>query len=419
MRILWLNAGLLLPLDKGGKLRTWHLMRHLASRHEITYLSFSDPDASPADLEGMRDVSHTLSTVPRRDPRKGTWRFRLDAARYLLDPVPYAVAKYRSAAYRQRLEEILAREQFDAIVCDFLVPLVNLPARLECPLVVFTHNVEAEIWRRHAETAGNPIARRLLHAQWRRMLRFERSAVARADLVLAVSEADARTMSRLYPGAAGRPFHVVQTGVDTSYFAPPPDPPSRAHLVFTGSMDWLPNEDGMLHFVREILPLIQAEEPAATLSIVGRAPTPAVTALGSRQIEVTGRVEDVRPHIARGAVYVVPLRIGGGTRLKIFEAMAMGRAVVSTTVGAEGLPVHPERDVVIADEPAAFAREVVRLIRDVDRRRAIERAARALVVEHYDWSAVAHQLEDALTRVTRDTATGWASGISRPVEARG
>jgi glycosyltransferase involved in cell wall biosynthesis len=226
-------------------------------------------------------------------------------------------------------------------------------------------------------------------------------------------------MNRLYPGAARRPIHVVQTGVDTSYFAPPSTAPSRAHLVFTGSMDWLPNEDGMLHFVRDILPLIRAEEPEATLSIVGRAPTPAVAALAGERIEVTGRVDDVRPHIARGAVYVVPLRIGGGTRLKIFEAMAVGRAVVSTTVGAEGLPVHPDRDIVLADEPAAFAREVVRLIRDGDRRRAIEDAARALVVQHYDWSAVAHQLEDALARVTRDAATAWASGISRPVEARG
>jgi sugar transferase (PEP-CTERM/EpsH1 system associated) len=419
MRILWLNAGLLLPLDKGGKLRTWHLMRHLAGRHEIAYLSFADPDASPADVAGMREVARRLVTLPRTDPRKGTWRFRLDAARYLLDPVPYAVAKYRSATYRQRVEEILARERFDAVVCDFLVPLVNLPARLDCPLVVFTHNVEAEIWRRHADTATNPVSRRLLGTQWQRMLRFERGAIARADLVLAVSDADARTMGRLYPGAARRPIHVVQTGVDTSYFAPPSTAPSRAHLVFTGSMDWLPNEDGMLHFVRDILPLIRAEEPEATLSIVGRAPTPAVAALAGERIEVTGRVDDVRPHIARGAVYVVPLRIGGGTRLKIFEAMAMGRAVVSTTVGAEGLPVHPDRDVVLADEPAAFAREVVRLIRDGDRRRAIEDAARALVVEHYDWSAVAHQLEDALARVTRDAATAWASGISRPVEARG
>jgi glycosyltransferase involved in cell wall biosynthesis len=169
--------------------------------------------------------------------------------------------------------------------------------------------------------------------------------------------------------------------------------------VFTGSMDWLPNEDGMQYFVQQILPRIREAEPDVTLSIIGRAPTPAVKRLADQAgIEVTGRVDDVRPHIAAGAIYIVPLRIGGGTRLKIFEAMAMGKAVVSTTIGAEGLPVTPGHDIVIADDPAEFARSVVDLIRDDAARRRIETAARQLVVERYDWSAVAQDFEHALTR---------------------
>jgi glycosyltransferase involved in cell wall biosynthesis len=170
-------------------------------------------------------------------------------------------------------------------------------------------------------------------------------------------------------------------------------------MVFTGSMDWLPNEDGMTYFCREILPKVRQAEPEATLSIIGRAPTPAVRKLAEIPgVEVTGRVDDVRPHIARGAVYVVPLRIGGGTRLKIFEAMSMAKAVVSTTVGAEGLPVSSGRDIEIADEPARFAHSVVHLMRDVEARRLIETAARALVVERYDWAAVAHDFESALLK---------------------
>jgi polysaccharide biosynthesis protein PslH len=165
-------------------------------------------------------------------------------------------------------------------------------------------------------------------------------------------------------------------------------------------MDWLPNEDGMQYFVREILPRIRQVEPDATLSIIGRAPTPAVRRLADDAgIEVTGRVDDVRPHIAAGSVYVVPLRIGGGTRLKIFEAMAMGKAVVSTTIGAEGLPVTSGRNIVIADEPARFAQAVVHMIRDVDERRRIEAEARRIVVDRYDWSAVAQDFEEALGRV--------------------
>jgi sugar transferase (PEP-CTERM/EpsH1 system associated) len=401
MNILWLNAGLLLPLDKGGKLRTWHLMRHLARRHDISYLSFSDPSQTVADVEGMRDVASHVVTVPRTDPAKGSARFYVDASRYLLDPVPYAVAKYRGAAYRAAIDRLLHERKFDAIVCDFLPPVVNLPERVPCPTILFTHNVEAEIWRRHRDNATNPGARLLLREQWRRMLRFERAALTRFDLVLCVSDADRQTFARLYPGALKAPAHVVKTGVDTEYFAPMTDyPSSRAHLVFTGSMDWLPNEDGMQYLVRQILARIRQVEPETTLSIIGRSPTPVVKRLAETAgIEVTGRVDDVRPHIARGSVYVVPLRIGGGTRLKIFEAMSMGKPVVSTTVGAEGLPVTPGHDICIADEPARFAQAVIHLIRDDELRRRIETEARRLVVERYDWSAVAQDFEDALARL--------------------
>ncbi len=402
MKILWLNAGLLLPLDKGGKLRTWHLMRHLAQRHDITYLSFSDPGEQAQEREGMREVAARLVTIPRQDPGKGTAAFYVDAGRYVIDTVPYAVAKYRAGEYQAALARLLNESRFDALVCDFLPPAVNLPQRLPCPAILFTHNVEAEIWRRHAENATNPLSRLLLGQQWRRMLRFERDALSRFDLVLAVSDADRQTFARLYPGALKRPAHVVQTGVDTAFFAPMSAAGRErpAHLVFTGSMDWLPNEDGMVYFVRDILPRIRQAEPDTTLSIIGRAPTPAVRRLAEQPgIEVTGRVDDVRPHIAAGSVYVVPLRIGGGTRLKIFEAMAMGKAVVSTTVGAEGLPVTHGADVLIADEPARFAQAVVHMIRDVEARRRIEAAARRLVVERYDWSAVAADFEDALERI--------------------
>jgi sugar transferase (PEP-CTERM/EpsH1 system associated) len=403
VKILWLNAGLLLPLDKGGKLRTWHVMRHLAARHDITYLSFEDATQTAADRAGMREVCARLETVPRTDAAKGTWRFYADAASHVVDPVPYAIGKYRSAAYRARIDALLARERFDLVVCDFLPPAVNLPDRLPCPSIVFTHNVEAEIWRRHAEQASNPIAKRLLTQQWKRMLRFEAAALSRFDLVLAVSDADAQTFARLYPGSLAAPAHVVQTGVETDYFMPVAAAPERTHMVFTGSMDWLPNEDGMTYFCRDILPKVREAEPGATLSIIGRSPTPAVRRLADIPgVEVTGRVDDVRPHIARGAVYVVPLRIGGGTRLKIFEAMSMAKAVVSTTVGAEGLPVTDGRHLDIADEPARFAQAVVRLMRDAGARGELEAAARRLVVERYDWSAVALDFEEALRQTVND-----------------
>lgn len=421
MRILWLKADLLLPLDKGGKLRTWHLMRELATHHAITFLSFVDPDQPRADIDGMHEVASEVVTVPRRDAAKGTLAFYLDAARHLLSSRPYAVAKYESGAYKTAVADALARTAYDLIVCDFLPPAVNLPATLPCPVVLFTHNVEAEIWRRHADTATGLVKRLLLGTQYRRMLRFEAETLRRFEGVLAVSEADRETFSRLYPGAAREPIHVVPTGVDTSYFAPASADPEAASpadgrtLIFTGSMDWLPNEDAMRFFCRDILPLIRAEEPEVTLQIVGRAPTPEVRRLAEdTAVQVTGRVDDVRPFMRQAAVYIVPLRIGGGTRLKIFEAMAMSKAVVSTTVGAEGLPVTAGEHLMLADEPRSFARSVVRMLRDLERRRGIERAARALVVEHYDWAVAAANLEAALVRAAHVTHLPAATGGGAP-----
>ena len=397
MRILWLKSDLLLPLDKGGKLRTWHLMRHLARRHEITYLSFADPDQPRADIEGMREVAVRVETIPRSDPPKAFPARSTPTRRcHLADPLPYAVGKYRSRAYRRRFRELLRKRAFDLIVCDFLPPAVNLPARLPCPASSSRTTSRpksggATRKRRRRRPAGCSTGRSTAGCS-----RSKDACCARFDGVLAVSEADRDTFARLYPGAARRPMQVVATGVDTRFFAPAAERRPRSRLVFTGSMDWLPNEDAMLYFCRDILPLIRAREPEVTLSIVGRAPTPAVQKLAAEHgIVVTGRVDDVRPFMRDAAVYIVPLRIGGGTRLKIFEAMAMGKAVVSTTVGAEGLPVTDGEHVRLADDPATFADAVVRLLRDVDARRSLEAAARTLVVARYDWSAVAGELEEA------------------------
>jgi sugar transferase (PEP-CTERM/EpsH1 system associated) len=402
MRVLWIKSDVLLPLDTGGKLRTWHLLRNLATRHDVTYLGGAAGDQRPEHIDGMREVARHVHVVPRSNAAKGSLRFYADAALHLLDPLPYAVGKYRSRAFRSRVEDLLRTGQFDLIVCDFLVPAVNLPRQLPCPSVLFTHNVEAEIWRRHAETRRGRLGRFLYETQHRRMLRFEARTLARFDGVLAVSDADRDTFARLYPGAIKAPVQVIPTGVDTAFFTPAPSSPGSRSLVFTGSMDWLPNEDAMLFFCREVLPIIRREEPDVTLSIVGRTPTAAVARLAQHAgIVVTGRVDDVRPHISNAAVYIVPLRIGGGTRLKIFEALSMGKAVVSTTIGAEGLPVTDGAHLMLADTAQTFAETVVRLLRNLEQRRSLEAAARALVVEHYDWAAAADELDRALTKFAR------------------
>jgi len=403
MRILWLNASLLLPLDKGGRLRTWHLMRHLAQRHSITYLSFAERQLPAAQRAGMSEVCEELVTVPRADRPKAGLPFYASVARSLFDPVPYAVGQYRSRAYREAVAHALANTTYDRIVCDFLVPAINMPKRIGVPSVLFTHNVEAEIWRRHAETERGWLKKHLFRSQWRRMCRFEARTLSRFDRVLAVSDVDRTTLQTLYADVmGGKPISVIPTGVDTAYFAKVEGEPANPHhLVFIGSMDWLPNVDGVTYFAHEVLPRIRQAEPDATFTIVGRAPTAAVQQLTEIPgVQVTGRVEDIRPYLAEAAVNVVPLRIGGGTRLKIFEAMAAGRATVSTSVGAEGLPTEHNRHLLLADDTGAFADAVVTLLRHPARRRALEAEARALVTRQYDWSAAATHLEQAILDTT-------------------
>jgi sugar transferase (PEP-CTERM/EpsH1 system associated) len=341
--------------------------------------------------------------------------FYAQAAWHLLDPQPYAVGKYRSRAFRTRVRDLMATEDFDLVISDFLPPVVNLPARLRCPSALFTHNVEADIWRRHADVATSALARHLLRVQHARMLRFERHALERFDAVLAVSDQDRDTFARLYGDTLTRPVHVVPTGVDTEYFSPAPEPPAEApELVFTGSMDWLPNEDAMVFFCASILPLIRRRVPDVRLTIVGRSPTPVVAKLADAAgVRVTGRVDDVRPYMRDGAVYVVPLRIGGGTRLKIFEAMAMGKAVVSTAIGAEGLPVRDGEHLLLTDDPAAFADAVVRLLHDRDARARIGAAARSLVAEHYDWGAAARVMDAALVECVARARSRHAGATER------
>jgi glycosyltransferase involved in cell wall biosynthesis len=310
-----------------------------------------------------------------------------------------SVAGDHSRPFAERIRACLARDRYDLLVCDFVQPSINIDDRVDIPVLLFQHNVESMIFERHALTASNAPLRWFWRAQWRKMERFEREACQRFGGVVAVSEADRAIFTERF--GARRTF-AIPTAVDADYFRPAAGPVTDGHLVFTGSMDWLPNEDAMTFFCRDVLPLIRAEEPRVTLSIVGRAPTPAVRALANdRGVLVTGTVDDVRPHVGKAAVYVVPLRIGGGTRLKIFEAMAMGKAVVSTAVGSEGLPVVHDQHLLIADRPREFADAVLSLLRDGGRRQRLEAAARSLVVERYDWSAVAGQLDEALTHTAQ------------------
>ena len=388
MHVLWLKTELLHPVDKGGRIRTYNMLRALKRQHRVTYLTLDNGKAAPDAVERAADYCHELIRVPFDEAPRRSPRFWLELLGNIASPLPYAVAKYRSPPFRQAIERAARENGVDVVVCDFLAPSQNVPDGLPCPTVLFQHNVEAAIWRRHADVRTNPLSRAYFREQWRRMERFEREECRRFDRVVAVSRADAETIARDY-GVTG--VADVPTGVDIDYFRPTGRAAQQPrNLVFTGSMDWLPNEDGITWFVRDVLPRIHASMPDATLTIVGRHPPPAIQQLaeGDKRLVVTGSVPDVRPYMEQAAVFVVPLRVGGGTRLKIFEALAMERALVSTTIGAEGLPVHDGEHLLIADGDA-FADAVIGLLADSRRAATLARRGAELVRSEFGWDRVA------------------------------
>ena len=389
MRILWLKTELLHPVDKGGKIRTYQMLKELKREHHVTYLTLDDGQANSEARERSVEYCHELVCVPHHQREKFTTGFYVDLALNVVSSLPYAIRKYRSAEMRHMIAVHAARGRTDVVVCDFLAPAVNMPSSLSCPSVLFQHNVEAMIWQRHFEVQANPPKRLYLREQWRKMRSFERAACLRFDSVVAVSEEDREMMVRDY---ALQEVYAIPTGVDIEFFRPTNTAAAQDNsLVFTGSMDWLPNEDAIRYFTEQIMPLVRKQLPGVKLTVVGRNPYPSLVSLSKSDssIIVTGRVEDVRPYMEQAAAYVVPLRIGGGTRLKIYEAMAMEKPVISTSVGAEGLPVRDGVDLLLADTPEAFAKSVVEVLSDRALAKRLGENAASEVRQRFGWARVA------------------------------
>jgi glycosyltransferase involved in cell wall biosynthesis len=382
MKILWVKSDLLHPTTKGGHIRTLEMLKCIATRHEVHYAAFDEDPGGPGRERSVEYCSKVY-TVAHRPPPRTSPAFAAQLVRGLFSKLPVAAFRYRSPAMARLLAEIATKEKFDKIVCDFITPAINFPSLSSC--VVFEHNVETMLWRRHAQNARNLAERLYLQLQARRMFRYEGGVCRAAQHVIAVSREDAGQLRELF---GINPVSFIPTGVDVDYFTPR-DAPPRDGLVFVGSMDWLPNIDGMRWFCQEILPLIRVRRPDCRVSIVGRSPTREILRLAQDDplIEITGTVPDVRPWLWKAALSIVPLRIGGGTRMKIYEAMAARTPVVSTTIGAEGLDVIAPRDICIADDASAFAERCLELL-----------AARELVERDFGWDKIARRFEAILER---------------------
>ena len=395
MKLLWLSQRFPLPMDTGGKIRTGKILEELNKTYEVVVIGNYDPMTEKKYLKEMdrlcsRFIAVEWHETPRTSP---TFYLRLLLQSFL--PHPITVLNTISKPLENKLLEVVQSKDFDIVLCDFVQPALMLRNISHQTTVLFQHNVESMITKRHIEQSSNILEKLFWWLQWKKLYRYERQHCQLFDSVIAVSEMDADFFRREYHTPQ---VQVIPTGVDVEYYdAKDYASPQAAHLVFCGSMDWLPNEDGMQFFLREVWPLICQNIPAAQLTIVGRRPSDALQTMvkTAGNVQLTGWVDDTRPYLAAGSVFVVPLRIGGGTRMKIYEAMAMQRVVISTTIGAEGLPVIDDEHIVIRDDPQSFAAACIALIENEDYRNRIASTGAAFVRENFGWNTVAKVFSEA------------------------
>jgi sugar transferase (PEP-CTERM/EpsH1 system associated) len=394
MRLLLLTPQLPYPPHQGTSLRNYNLIAQLAKRHQVCLLTFLESDQSLGDAGPLLEACEWVDTLPV-PRRSNATRLR----QMLTTRRPDMSWRLWSPAFRDRLTMRLAETSFDVVQIEGieLAPYVpTIEAAPSRPLTVYEdHNAEWMLQKRACLTDLR-IPRRWPAAfysfvQWMRLKGYEADVCRRADRVVAVSEADRDVILAVAPDVT---INIVPNGVDLDEYTAYSGPVEPYDLVFTGKMDFRPNVDAMLWMGHEVWPLIRRRRPESRMAIVGQRPHPRLEPLRKEAgITITGWVPDVRPYIAGGTVYVAPLRVGGGTRLKLLQAMAMGAAIVATSLGAEGFPVTHGRELLLADTPGDFAQAVLRLLEDPEQRSQMGRSARRFVEATYGWDTLVPKLE--------------------------
>jgi sugar transferase (PEP-CTERM/EpsH1 system associated) len=395
MRVLHFAPRVCWPLDTGAKLRNYHLARVLARQTRVTLLAFNHHDESLPSVENpyeqviavKRDAAYTFTKVLR-----GLW-----------GRTPLPVLNYTTDSMKKALEGILDEKDFDVVQVEGIHLMVYLPiirSARKRPLVICDwHNIESELMRQYSRREPNLLRRAYAGKTARLMSEFESRALDEFDAHVVVSQKDAERLRNLNSDA--RVF-VIENGVDTGYYSDTQvekaaaarcDAPGKNRIVFVASMDYHANIEGAVSFAREVWPSLRARQPELVFTIVGRDPSREVRALALRPgIEVTGTVDDVRPFYRNAVAAIVPLNVGGGSRLKILEAMAAGVPVVSTTLGAEGLDVRHGENILIADTSEQLAEAIVSVVEDQEQRNRLGTAGRALVSNHYEWEKIGGSL---------------------------
>jgi polysaccharide biosynthesis protein PslH len=408
LKVLVVDEEIPYPPDAGKRIRTWNLLKRLAERHEIHLLCYGRmEESSSSALRAAGIVLHIVEPPPKL----GGSALYLRLLFNLFSPYPFSVAKHHSRRFQRALDGLLAGGDWDLLQCEWTPYAQFLSSTGTTPTLIATHNIESQIWNRRAKHSASLVEKCFFGLQGLKMAWFERRALLRATAVTAVTSDDAQQMHEW----GVRAVTVVPNGVDPEFYLGDGDIEDDNEILSVASLDWFPNADALDYFSSEIFPLVRQKLPNTVLRVVGRRPPEALKKRLSAipGIEFVGEVTDVRPYIDRASVIVVPLRIGGGSRLKILEALAAGKAVVSTSIGAEGLGLKPEKHLLIADSSVEFASRVVELLASKETRKRLGQSGREIVCDQFGWNGIAARLEGVWRNILPSSRSRELTGSSR------
>lgn len=401
-KLLFLCQTLPYPPDGGAPIRSFNLLRLLARDFDVTALCFYRRSTTydiAGSLAALRSIASEVEAYAI-EQEHGKWRLVWDHLRSILGMRAYTVYAYESAAFRRSLLEHLRTKRFAVVHVDSLDLSGYLSLLAGVPIVLGHHNVESMLLERRAKNESNGMRRGYLRLQSDFMCREERRWASRVAVNLVVSDGDARDLSALVRGAR---VAVIPNGVDIETFVPG-DASGVDGIVFVGGMSWFPNADALAFFDQDILPHIRAVDPLVKVTWIGRATPDAIERFAQHNIHLTGYVDDFREFVRDASCYVVPIRIGGGTRLKILDAWAMGKAIVSTSVGCEGLDAVDGHNILIRDDPKEFAAAVTTVLHDPGLRASLASNARVTAVQKYSWGVIGRALRSAYDPILSATS---------------
>jgi glycosyltransferase involved in cell wall biosynthesis len=389
MRVLVLSPKCIWPLTGGAETRNFNLLRQTAKHHDVYYLSFL---FSPEERDHLTALQPYCKKVAGIDLPRPAWRKALNAARSCFTTRPYVLYEYLRREMADALREMIAKENIDVVHAHNLHMVQYAPLKNGAAFVYDTHNLDHVLWERFSKIQTNPAKRAFARSQCQKFIHWQQFAAEHSEKIVTLSDGEREEYLRMAPEAD---LVTVTNGADVEFFQPRDETPELNSIIYFANFEWRPQSDAGIYFHDKILPLVRKKIPGAKLYLVGNKPPEDVRRLASTGVVVTGFVEDIRDYIARAAVVVIPLRVGAGTKHRIFQALAMRKALVTTSVGAEGIALKHGETAMITDDPQQFADYTVQLLNDAPMRARLGENGRKLVLERYDWRSIYLTLDQA------------------------